>query len=158
MRLRPIEPRDHAFVLELNRVHEHLTAPLDRARLLDLLSWSDHADVIDVDGAPAGFVLTFAPRTPYDSASYVELGRLFDEFTYLDRIVIGEAFWRRGLGTFVYDELEAGATTRMVLEVNIDPPNEPSLAFHEARGYTGVAEFGPADHRVLQMSKELGRP
>jgi uncharacterized protein len=156
--LRPIEPRDHAFVVELNQAHVHLTAPLDTARLVELLGWSERAVIIDVDGAQAGFVLLFAPRTAYDSASYLELSRLFDEFIYLDRIVIAEAFQRQGLGTAVYDELEAtaSASCRMVLEVNIDPPNEPSLEFHRARGYAGVAEFGPADHRVLQMSKELG--
>jgi predicted GNAT superfamily acetyltransferase len=156
MRLRPIEPHDHAFVLELNLRHEDVTAPMDDTRLLEILAWSDRAVVIDVDGTAAGFVFTFAPRTPYDSASYLELCKLFDEFTYLDRIVIDRAFQRRGLGNAVYDELEAGAAPRMVLEVNIEPPNEPSLTFHRARGYAGVAEFGPADHRVLQMSKELG--
>jgi predicted GNAT superfamily acetyltransferase len=157
MRLRPIEPRDHAFVLALNRIHEHLTAPLSQDRLLELLGWADRADVIEADGTPAGFVFTFASGGPsYDSANYLEFRRLFAEFTYLDRIVIDSAFQRRGLGSAVYDDLETTARSRMVLEVNIDPPNEPSLAFHEARGYRPVAEFGPPGHRVLQMSKELG--
>jgi len=156
MKMRPIEPRDHAFVLELNRLHEHLTAPLSQARLLDLLGWADRADVIEVDGTPAGFVFTFAPGTPYDSPNYVEFGRHFDEFTYLDRIVIDPAYQRRGIGRAVYDDLESTAGARMVLEVNIDPPNEPSLGFHAARGYQALAEFGPTAHRVLQMSKELG--
>ena len=156
MKLRPIEPRDHAFVLELNRLHERLTAPLSQTRLLELLGWADRADVVEVEGTPAGFVFTFASGTSYDSANYLEFGRLFPEFTYLDRIVIDSAFQRRGLGNAVYDDLETTAGLRMVLEVNIDPPNEPSLAFHEARGYRRLAEFGPPDHRVLQLSKELG--
>ena len=157
MTMRPIEQRDHAFVLDLNRLHEHLTAPLSQARLLDLLGWAERADVIEADGTRAGFVFTFGSGKPgYDSANYLEFGRLFTDFTYLDRIVIDSSFQRRGLGNAVYDDLEATARSRMVLEVNIDPPNEPSLAFHEARGYRRVAEFGPADHRVLQMCKELG--
>ena len=156
MRLRPIEPRDHAFVLDLNRIHQHLTAPLSQARLLELLGWTDRADVIEAEGRMAGFVFTFASGGPYDSTNYLAFGRLFADFTYLDRIVIDSAFQRRGLGSAVYDDLETTAGSRMVLEVNIDPPNEPSLAFHEARGYRRVAEFGPPDHRVLQMSKELG--
>lgn len=162
MRLRSIEPRDRAFVLELNRIHEHLTAPMDESRLVELIAWADHADVIDLDGERAGFVFTFAPRTPYDSANYVEFCRLFDTFTYLDRIVISASFRRRGIGNAVYDELEALATPRMVLEVNIEPSNEPSLRFHRARGYQGVAEFPPAQQqaakRALLMSKELERP
>ncbi len=155
MILRPVEARDHGFVLDLNTRHQHLTAPMDRARLAALLGWSARADVIDVDGERAGFVLTFLPGTAYDSASYREFDRRFDEFTYLDRIVIHPAFQRRGLGSAVYDELETAAGVRLVLEVNIDPPNEPSLAFHRARGFVAVAEFGPEDHRVLQLTKEL---
>ncbi|MGD9960046.1 GNAT family N-acetyltransferase [Nocardioides sp.] len=156
LHLRAVEPRDHAFVIELNRLHVDLTAPMEEPRMLDLLGWSERALVIEVDDTPAGFVFTFAAHTPYDSPSYREFCRRFDAFTYLDRIVIDSAFQRRGLGTAVYDDLEASADTRLVLEVNIDPPNEPSLAFHRARGYVGVGEFGPTDHRVLQMSKELG--
>ena len=156
LHLRPIEPRDHGFVIELNRLHVHLTAPMEEPRMLELLQWTERAVVIEVDDTPAGFVFTFPAHTAYDSASYRELCRRFGQFTYLDRIVIDDAFQRRGLGTLVYDEIEASAERRVVLEVNIAPPNEPSLAFHRGRGYVGIAEFGPDDHRVLQMSKELG--
>jgi uncharacterized protein len=156
IRLQPIEPRHHGFVLELNRKHQHLTAPMAEERMLELLGWCEQAVVIEADDVLAGFVFTFAAHTPYDSSSYREFCRRFAEFTYLDRIVIDDAFQRRGVGTLVYDQLEATSHTRMVLEVNIDPPNEASLAFHRARGYVGVAEFGPSEHRVLQMSKELG--
>ena len=44
--------------------------------------------------------------------------------------------------------------------MNSRPPNEPSLAFHRARGYVDVAELavdtGPQEKRVLLMAKALG--
>jgi len=43
----------------------------------------------------------------------------------------------------------------MTLEVNVDPPNPPSLAFHSGRGYVEVGRGGPADHVVSLMAKEL---
>ena len=44
----------------------------------------------------------------------------------------------------------------MTLEVNVDPPNPPSLAFHAGRGYVEVGRGGPDDHVVSLMAKELG--
>lgn len=156
--LRPLEPRDHARVLDLNARNVELLAPMDEARLSQLLGWTHRADTILSDGEIAGFVLTFAPGTAYDSANYRWFGEhLGDDFYYLDRIVLDDAFRRRGLGARVYDEVEATATAygRMVLEVNVEPPNEPSLAFHRARGYADLAELGDAGKKVLLMEKPL---
>ena len=105
--LRPIEPRDHASVLELNHRNVELLAPMDDQRLAQLMGWADRADVIQVDTETAGFVFTFAPGTAYDSDNY----RWFsnhsgDGFYYLDRIVLADTHRRLGLGRRVYDELE----------------------------------------------------
>ncbi len=137
--LRPLTPADHAAVLELNERNVELLAPLDEPRLVQLVDWSDTAAAIEVDGAFAGFVLTFAAGSAYDGENFAWFSERYPDFTYLDRVVIHEDFRRRGLGTRVYDELE-GACGRPVftLEVNIDPPNEPSLAFHRARGFVEV--------------------
>jgi hypothetical protein len=60
----------------------------------------------------------------------------------------------------VYDQLEQVAQRygRMVLEVNADPPNEPSLRFHRRRGYAEVGRLGPPGHVVALLSRELGPP
>jgi len=70
--------------------------------------------------------------------------------------VIHEDFQRRGLGTFVYDELEGGCGRPVfALEVNIDPPNEPSLAFHRGRGFVEVGRSDASGHLVALMVKQL---
>jgi uncharacterized protein len=154
--LRPITPADHESVVALNDRHVHLTAPMDEARLAELVAAAEHADVIEVDGRFAGFVLTFGPGAAYDGTHYTWFAERFEDYCYLDRIVIHEDFQRRGLGTFAYDELE-GSCGRPVfaLEVNIDPPNEPSLAFHRARGFTEVGQSDASGHLVSLMTKDL---
>lgn len=154
--LRPITPADHEDVVALNERFVHLTAPMDHARLAELVAASDRAAVIDVDGAFAGFVITFAAGAPYDGAHFAWFAERYDDYSYLDRIVIHEDFQRRGLGTFVYDEIE-GSCGRPVLtlEVNIDPPNEPSLAFHQARGFVEVGQSDASGHLVALMAKQL---
>ncbi len=156
--LRPITPADHDAVVALNERFVHLTAPMDQPRLAELVAASDRADVIDVDGHFAGFVITFAAGAAYDGMHFAWFAERYDDYCYLDRIVIDEPFQRRGLGTFVYDAVENGcARPLLALEVNIDPPNEPSLAFHRARGFVEVGVEGTDDHRVVLMTKELGR-
>jgi uncharacterized protein len=113
--------------------------------------------VLEADGAFAGFVVTFAPGTPYDSENYRWFADRHSDFYYLDRIVLDESFRRRGLAGIVYDELETVAKRygRMTLEVNLVPRNEASLAFHERRGYAEVGRLGDQEHLVSLMEKPL---
>ena len=147
---------DVAAVLQLNADHVELLAPLDADRLASLRKWAARSDVIQCDGEIAGFVLVFGPGTDYDSENYRWFTERFgDRFDYLDRIVIDDRFRRRGLASAVYDVVEAAAAARdrLVLEVNVDPPNEPSLAFHRRRGFEEVGQRGPEGHRVSLMAK-----
>jgi predicted GNAT superfamily acetyltransferase len=155
--LRPVARQDVAGVLDLNDRNVHLLAPMDARRLAELQAVADRCDVIELDGAFAGFVITFAPGTTYDSENYRWFGERYADFYYLDRIVLHDDFRRRGLGRLVYDELErlAAAHGRMTLEVNLVPPNEVSLAFHRSRGYVEVGRLGDDQHRVSLMEKAL---
>jgi uncharacterized protein len=156
---RPIEPLDVPTVLALNQGDVDFLAPLDSDRLTLLCTMTHHAHVCELDDAVAGFVLTFPPGTAYDSKNYAWFSDRFDDFLYLDRIVTSPAFRRQGVASFIYDSVEADATHvgRVLLEVNIEPPNEPSLVFHQRRGYV---ELGRIDHggKITQMlEKPLGR-
>ena len=149
--------RDLPDVIALNAANVEMLAPLDQARFAQLVEWSDRFSVIDHDGVFAGFVVTFAEGSDYDSENYRWFAERYDRFYYLDRIVLHPHFRRLGLGTRAYDELEelAGSHGRMALEVNLVPRNDVSLAFHAARGYVEVGRLGDGDHRVSLMVKEL---
>ncbi|MGN6253265.1 MAG: GNAT family N-acetyltransferase [Marmoricola sp.] len=155
--LRPITPADHAAVLALNEANVELLAPMDADRLVRLRQWADLAHVIEHEGRFAGFVLTFLPRSAYDSVNYRWFAQRYDDFCYLDRIVLAPEVRRLGLGTRVYDEIEQRARPhgRMTLEVNSEPPNVPSLRFHEARGYAEVGTQEALGHVVSLMVREL---
>jgi len=157
--LRPIEARDHARVLDLNARNVALLAPLDESRLAQLLGWADRADVVEHEEQVVGFVLAFGPDAPYDSENYRWFAERYDDFYYLDRIVLDNAVRRLGLGRRVYADLEDVAREhgRMVLEVSLDPPNDPSLAFHRSRGYVDVTTLGEPGKTVLLMEKSLSR-
>jgi predicted GNAT superfamily acetyltransferase len=166
-RLRPAVATDHRLVLDLNRRNVTALAPMDEPRLGELEALADRFDVVEVGGAFAGFVITFAPGTSYDSENYRWFTERYgDRFYYLDRIVLDERYRRRGLAGLVYDEMERVATGygRLALEVNLLPRNDASLAFHSNRGYREVAQreepaAGPDPagvKRIAMMTKELG--
>jgi len=156
--LRAITPADHARVLAWNAQHVELLSPLDAHRLAELLAWADLGSVISTAGRDTGFVLTFAGGTAYDSANYRWFAQRYRSFYYLDRVVVDPSARRTGVGTRVYDEIEQRAVELapvMCLEVNLDPPNEPSLEFHRQRGYVEVGRDDTTGHLVGLMVKEL---
>ncbi len=155
--LRPLRDTDVSDVLALNEANVSKLASMDEARLHELRDMADRFDVLDVDGAFGGFVITFAQGAPYDSENYRWFSARHRRFYYLDRIALHERFRRRGLGTFVYDEIERVAAPygRLALEVNLVPRNDASLAFHEGRGYVEVGRLGDEDHLVSMMEKTL---
>ena len=158
VRLRPVVDDDVADVLALNEAEVEMLAPMDEPRLHELRRLSDRFDVVEADGVFAGFVITFGPGTAYDSENYRWFGaRHGDRFSYLDRFVLRPEHRRLGVGGFVYDEVERDATPYglMALEVNLVPPNDPSLAFHAGRGYAEVGRLGDEDHLVSLMEKRL---
>lgn len=154
--LRPIAATDHAEVLALNERNVDVLAPLDETGLVAMRELADTAAVLEVDGAFAGFVLTFTAGAAYDGENFAWFTERYEDCCYLDRVVLHEDFRRRGLGTRVYDELESACGRPVfALEVNLEPPNEASLAFHHARGFAEVGRRMSGGHLVSMMTKRL---
>lgn len=100
--------------------------------------------VTDEDGAPLAFVLAVTPGAPYASENY----RWFTEHRpgslYVDRIVVAPHAHGRGLGRLLYgavlDRARALGIDEVTCEVNLEPPNPQSLAFHARLGFVAVGE------------------
>lgn len=159
MHLREITAADWPQVLALNEASVQELSRLDRRRLEWIVSLADRSVAIDSDGRILAFAIALAADTAYDSQNYRWFTSRYEQFYYLDRVVVAEPFRRRGLGTRLYDLIEAEARRfgRMVCDVGFDPPNEPSLAFHAARGYSQVAQLRYGREKVVALlCRELG--
>jgi uncharacterized protein len=158
VQLRPYSSSDAASVLALNQANLDGVGPLDPERLRWLVTMTSQALVAEDDGTLAGFALVFPPRTAYDSSNYAWFGERWRDFGYLDRIVVAPTHRRRGIAGLLYDAAEEGArpSGRLLCEVYVEPPNEASLAFHAARGYTEVGRLLQANGKTCTMlAKEL---
>ncbi len=158
MLLRELEPGDWPEVIELNQASVRELSDVDDSRLAYLSSCAHRAVVIETDGVLTAFALAMGPRAGYDSRNYQWFESRFERFLYLDRIAVAERHRRAGFATRIYDELESTAAGfgRMVCDVNVEPPNDASLAFHARRGYLEIGRLQHADKLVALMSKELG--
>ena len=143
--IRQMTPSDFDAVLAINEANVPEVSSLDLERLAFLVGESAMALVVDVDGAVAGFCLVLGPGSRYESVNYRWFMDRYDDAMYLDRVAFGATFQGRGLGTALYSEVHdrvcaIDGMRRWTLEVNADPPNVPSLAFHAARGFVEVGQ------------------
>ncbi len=92
----------------------------------------------------AGFLLAFDRKPTAVSPNFDWFAERGDGFVYIDRVVIDPAFQGRGTGRALYLRLFEAARDagfgRVVCEVNLDPPNLVSLAFHQRMGFEAVGE------------------
>lgn len=136
MELRPVGPADHPALLALNNRHAEAVNALDAGAfasrcagaLLALSAWEQ--------GHPLGFLLAFGPDTPVHGPNHAWMRTHHPEAAYIDRIVVDEAAQGRGLGRGLYAALAAlPGLAALGCEVNTDPPNPASMAFHLRLGF-----------------------
>lgn len=146
--IRPLRPGDAERVLAINEANTPEVGSIDADRLDFLIDESTIALVAEAPDDTAdvvGFCLVLPPGSPYDSVNYRWFSERYDRFMYLDRVAIDAVHQGRGLGTALYAEvgrllIEQFAAVPLALEINVDPPNEPSLAFHRRLGFTEVGQ------------------
>lgn len=131
--------------LALNAAVAHWTSPLDRARLRQLLGWAAAAPAVVAGDRLQGFLLGFGPGSAYDSPNYRWFAARLDRFAYVDRVIVAPEAQGGGLARALYDAFAAAAPGPLVCEVNSEPPNPGSDAFHARLGFAemGRAVLGP---------------
>ncbi|MEO7370540.1 MAG: GNAT family N-acetyltransferase, partial [Ilumatobacteraceae bacterium] len=105
MNIREMVDADLAAALALNNDSVPALNELDAAEIERLLGMAALALTAEVDGALAGFCITFPPGVDYASLNYGWFGRKYDDFVYLDRIAVDPAYRRLGIGKAFYDHV-----------------------------------------------------
>ena len=131
-----------AALLALNNAHAEELSLLDAERLGHLIGQAFMAARV---GRADGLLLAFDQGADYDSPNYLWFRGRFARFVYVDRIVIDPSRRGHGLARSLYEALFARAAEagheQVVCEVNAEPPNPGSDAFHATLGFV---EIGPA--------------
>jgi uncharacterized protein len=152
-----VPPSSHADMLALNQVHQVETSALDMAALQRMLGTAFYADV--AGGGADGFIIAFDQDADYDSPNFVWFQARYDRFVYVDRIIVATHARGQGLARSFYTKLftyaRGAGHRRVVCEINIDPPNPGSLAFHLALGFVELAQVRLGNGKTVSYQECL---
>jgi len=133
----PLAELAEAPILALNNAHEKETSYLSGEKYRQMVAAAFYAKGV----APAdAYLIAFDQDGDYDSPNFLWFRDRYDRFAYIDRIVTAPEARGQGLARALYEDLfaqaRAGGHTLVGCEVNSDPPNPGSDAFHAKLGFT----------------------
>lgn len=146
-----------ADLLALNNTHQKETSFLNDDAWQHLVSEAYVATCIGTQG----FLITFDESAHYDSPNFIWFQKKYPAFVYVDRIVVAATARGQGIARQLYghlfDTAKCSGVERIVCEVNVDPPNPVSDAFHEQLGFSevGRAELKDRSKTVRYLCKSL---
>jgi uncharacterized protein len=149
--LHDLGPQELAAVLLLNNAHAKETSWLNEERLAALMGMAFYAR--GIDGGATAFLIALNHDAAYDNPNFAWFKKSGKPFIYIDRVVVAESSRGRGIARLLYEDLFAAAElsghNRVVCEVNSEPPNPASDAFHARMGFEGVGQATIADGKKI---------
>jgi predicted GNAT superfamily acetyltransferase len=145
-------------LLALNNEHARELSWLQPERLQHLVEQAFLARRI---GTLDAFLLAFDQGAHYDSPNFLWFRSRYPRFVYVDRNVVASSARGRGYARRLYDHLFkraiAAGHDRVVCEVNLQPPNPASDAFHAVLGFVevGAASVYDGSRTVRYLSCAL---
>jgi hypothetical protein len=145
-------------VLALNNEHAEELSWLTIEKLKSMLAEAFYARKA---GSLDAFMIAFDQNADYDSPNFLWFKEKFPRFIYVDRIAVAAAARGRGLARKLYEDLFSAAHlvghTIVCCEVNAEPPNPASDAFHEAMEFSviGAATLDDGAKTVRYFARQL---
>jgi predicted GNAT superfamily acetyltransferase len=146
MRLRDLDAADLPRIVSLNDAAYPAVPITSEGEMGDLLALAGFAFAVvdEPDGALLGFVIGMRPGSAYASENYRYFETRGSHSLYVDRIVVDEAWRGQRIGQLLYAAVfelaDEEGRDEVTCEVNLDPPNPGSLAFHARLGFERVGE------------------
>lgn len=141
--IRDVQESDLDAVLALNNAAGAGILPMDGAQVRRFMDIADYFRIAEVDGTPAGFLIALRENADYGSPNFRWFGERYEQFVYIDRIVIASAYRRHGLGRVFYCDVQSYAEVRVPLlacEVFLEPREDATLLFHGTYGFHEVGQ------------------
>ena len=159
MKITEMEQIDFDDVFALNEESIPHVSRISRDELQWFCDNAAFVRVARIDARFAGFLIGLRPGTAYASPNYRWFCDNYNDFAYVDRVAVSEWARRRGVAESLYGAFARSQSDAplMTCEVNIRPPNETSMLFHERMGFrqAGSQETDGGEKEVAFMEKAL---
>jgi predicted GNAT superfamily acetyltransferase len=114
--------------------------------------------VASMDERVVGYLVGFAPGAVYDGEEFAWFRQLGHDFLYVDQIAAKASHRGMGIGAALYQELQTYAERNRLVsltcEVNIEPPNPGSMAFHARLGFVEIGRLHTRDGRYVALLRK----
>lgn len=153
--IRRAGPENHEAILAINAQGVPGVSALDAAKLARLDAAADPLLVAAQDGNIAAYLIAFRPDAAYEGTCFQWFREHHPGSLYIDQVAVGSDWRRSGVASDLYRALEIAARERgldsLTCEVNLEPPNPQSMAFHRVRGFQEVAVLDVPDGRRVSL-------
>ena len=158
--IRDVASHELDSVLALNNAAGENILPLDATSLDYFYRHAHYFRVAEVDGLITGFLIGMMPGANYGSSNYRWFSQRYEEFLYIDRIVIASPRRGLGVGRAFYADVTSFAEVRvpwLTCEVFLEPRNDVAVLFHGTYGFHEVGQevMSSVHRRVSLLGKEL---
>ena len=146
--IRDIKASDLKAVLALNQTEVPHVGSVDIDRMQWFAANAAYFRTATVENQLAAYLIGMRPGTSYESLNYRWFCDRYDDFAYVDRIAVAQFARRYGLASRLYDDFARSVPESveiMTCEVNLKPPNETSMRFHENLGFRQVGSLASDD-------------
>ena len=159
-KIKPSTETDLPHILELNKAAIPAVNLLSEQEIQNLFSESEYFNSLCLNQEVIGFLIALGPGAIYHSPNFRWFELRYDQFLYVDRIVIDPIHQGLGYGCMRYDHLReftGQKFPRITCEVNLRPRNATSLRFHQRYGFrqVGVQETEGGTKQVSLMTYEM---
>jgi uncharacterized protein len=160
MQLLDVTDPDLADVLALNEASVPHVSSMDMGLTRWFVANACYFRIARINEQFAGFLIGLRPGIEYGSENYRWFCENYADFGYIDRVAVATSARRQGVASSLYDDFAntlRGEVDIMTCEVNIRPPNESSMRYHELQGFRQVAsqETEGGTKEVAMMERTL---
>ena len=139
--LRDVNEVDFEAVLILNQSEVQYVGSVDLQKMHWFAANAAYFRLMTADDKLAAYLIGMRPGTSYESPNYRWFCDRYDDFAYVDRVVVAEFARRDSLASRLYKDFAHAMPDSvgiMTCEVSISPPNGTSMLFHERLGFRQV--------------------
>ncbi len=152
--IRAAQQHDSDSILTINTEGKPGVSALTRPELASALAVGS-VWVVEVATQVAGYLIAYTSDAVYDGEEFAWFQRRYCPFLYIDQVAVAQQHRRASLGLQLYQMAEQGAREQrlfsLVCEVNLEPPNPVSLAFHARNSFQEIGILDTQDGRKVAL-------